>query len=809
MALRAWYKLNGNTRNYGVGDMDLTQATAPTWSAGILGAQALNEGSFSWTAAQAASVMNNTAFSYAAWIYVGTSDTRSMIFGNDSGRMFSMFQYPTKNDFHYSWTYTSGGGSNRVAGVITGALPTGAWTHVCAVYKTGSAKFYINGELRETVSVTMAHASYANATTVIHNNANHRLQDVRVYDHALSMKEVKELSQGLIAHYPMTGYGVDSLPNLFPFTNAYTKSSPYNHTSSAKDGCRQWGAQSLVTVTPGETYYLSLHCDGIPGSHTTGDVVTINFTVWFYLRIIGTTKSVGGYDSAICFSSSNMYLNDPEHQLYVWKWTAPSNAQDITFRTNSYSNGSTSVTLQFWDLKVEKGAYTPFVPGSGQPAYTALGLNSTKLVDVTGHGHDLTWSALPTVVSGSPRYMTASDFNAAAYASRSSFAISLSAFTVSFWFNPRTMANQHFIVGTFDSWTSNGIGIYRDKKDPTYFSIIIRSSTQSSYLSCGQTFTLNAWHHFALTWDNTNIKVYLDGTLNTTKSYSGGTCEQKNLYLGNSMFSGTPASETEECAMSDFRMYATALTADDITALYRAPVSFTNNGEVHSCGIHELPGTNPVSVGKSGVVKAAAVSEVYGRIGNEVRIEPDGSAWVRIVHHADPSSSNLFASSDSFGTWVYKDAKRWFHGKMCDYADRWEFMIIQKADASASTLKYRWVQTKNPNTAAWAEVAASTITKNTGSGYSDFSTGGLYKINRSTFYCANNGTQGNWWGAVGAWDIHQGGIPAWGSVIVKDGGFEDLYIRVDGGANWSYPDNDRVSIVKTDNSLTEYGIVEV
>ena len=32
-----------------------------------------------------------------------------------------------------------------------------------------------------------------------------------------------------------------------------------------------------------------------------------------------------------------LLVNDPDRQLYVWKWTAPSNAQDITLRTNSYS----------------------------------------------------------------------------------------------------------------------------------------------------------------------------------------------------------------------------------------------------------------------------------------------------------------------------------------------------------------------------------------------------------------------------------------------------------------------------------------
>ena len=771
--------------------MELTQVNSPTWSTGLLGAQALSCGGYKWTAAQAASVLNNSAFSYACWIYVGTSGTRSMIFGNDSGRMFSMFQYPTKNDFHYSWKYNDSG--SRFSGVITGALPTSKWTHVCAVYKSGTAKFYINGEQRATGSVTMTNSSYSNETNVIHNqtDGNHRLQDVRVYDHALSLKEVKELARGMVAHYPMDGLGCDAMPNLA--TGA-------------------WNTDQGVSL--GQYYSRMLTDSGFFGL-AAGDTYTFRIRITapadrgVYARVQFFTDD----SNRTSISGDAVPAGTTGYSIVKSTLTAAQRAysrMELCISNANASSATSSTTVQVGDLKLERGSNTTtWVPHSASSAYTALGLNSTRLADVTGHGYDLTWSsATPTVVSGSPRYMTANDFNAARYAFRTFFPVSFSAMTVSFWFKPRTMANQHFIMGTFDSWTNNGIGIYRDKAWPTYFSIILKSSTQSSFCTCGgQTFTLDNWHLFTLTWDNNNVKEYLDGQLKATTSYSGGLCECKNLYLGNSMYSGTPASETDEVAMSDFRLYATALTADDITELYKVPVSFTKNGEVHACCISENTGAANPEVKKDGVVEAVAFSELYGRYDNSVRIEPDGSAWMRMVHHADPTTY-LFSSSDSFATSVYKDARRWFHGKICDYTDRWEFMIVQKADSSASTLKYRWVQTKNPNTAAWAEVAASTITKNTGSGYSDFSTGGLYKINNSTFYCANDGTQGNWWGAVGAWGSHQGGIPAWGSVIVNDGGFEDLYIRLDGGATWSWPENDRVSIIKTDKSVTEYRIVE-
>ena len=791
MALRAWYKLNGDVKNSGIGSMELTQVNSPTWSTGLLGAQALSCGGYKWTAAQAASVLNNSAFSYACWIYVGTSDTRSMIFGNDSGRMFSMFQYPTKNDFHYSWKYDDSG--SIFSGVITGALPTGKWTHVCAVYKSGTARFYINGEQRATGSVAMTNSSYSNETNVIHNQAdgNHRLQDVRVYDHALSVKEVKELARGMVAHYPMDGLGCDAMPNLA--TGA-------------------WNTDQGVSL--GQYYSRMLTDSGFFGL-AAGDTYTFRIRITapadrgVYARIQFFTDD----SNRTSISGDAVPAGTTGYSIVKSTLTAAQRAysrMELCISNANSGSVTSSTTVQVGDLKLERGSSTTtWVPHSASSTYTALGLNSTRLVDVTGHGHDLTWSsATPTVVSGSPRYMTANDFNAARYAVRSSMPLSMAAFTIAFWFKPRTMANQHFILGSFDSWTANGVGIYRDKANPTWFNIMMRSSSQGSHCSFGgQQFTLDAWHFIVITWDSANAKVYLDGELKTTTAYAGGTCEFKNLYLGNSAYSGTPASETDECAMSDFRLYATALTADDITELYKAPVSFTKNGEVHACCISENTGAANPEVRKDGVVEAVAFSELYGRYDNSVRIEPDGSAWMRMVHHGEPGPDNLFASGDSFATSVYKDSKRWFHGKICDYTDRWEFMVVQKIDSSSAATKFRWVQTKNPNNAAYADVPASSITKFTTSGYTNFSYGGIYRMTSNTYYAGNNSSSGNWMGAFGSWATWSGGIPGW-TAAVQPTGYLDLYIRLDGGATWSWPANDRVSIIKTDKSVMEYGIVE-
>ena len=675
---------------------------------------------------------------------------------NNSNRKFTCGQYPTVNGFHVS----SWDGSSLISCCrIDDALPSYQWTHICYSYRKGSIKIYINGVLRATTSLTMANSSYAAETQVLWNYNGRRIQDVRIYDHALSAKEVKELSQGLIAHYPMGGVG-DTCPNIAT------------------------GSWSVMTARSMGQYYDRLVYDTGFFGLSAGDTYTYSVKLTAPEgRPLRTRLQFYNTDS----DRPNLYgtivpAGTTGYSVLTDTLTATQRAyarMELLIQ-NVDTSQSTSVTYYAGDLKLERGGVaTPWVPHSSSTAYTVLGLNSTKLADVTGHGHDLTWSTLPTVVSGSPRHMTASDFNAAAYASRSSCGVVVPAYTVAFWVRPIANTNQHFIYGGFDDWTHNGMGIYRNANTSKY-TVISTSSAESSYGYVYVTATLNTWNHIAITWTGTTLTAYLNGAVAETKTYgSSGTCTFPVIYLGNSMYSGTPASETEECAMSDFRMYATALTADQVKELYSAPVSIANNGTLVAGEFVES--ATAISVNKNGVLSASSFASIPAIFGKEIRIEPDGSAWLKIVHHAD-AGSYKFASSDPFATGVYTDSRRWFMGHVCSSVDKWELMVELRANSTVSTYKYRWVQQYDPNVATFANVAAANVTKYTTSqGYNTINSsyGGIYKKNSNTYYSANDGNSGDWWGAIGSWASVTGGIPAYNGVVVGDGGYEDLWLRVD------------------------------
>lgn len=187
------------------------------------------------------------------------------------------------------------------------------------------------------------------------------------------------------------------------------------------------------------------------------------------------------------------------------------------------------------------------------------------------------------------------------------------------------------------------------------------------------------------------------------------------------------------------------------------------------------------NLAKTGVLTSKTFSEVFSNpLDPNFYVEPDGSSWIRIVHHNNPASS-LFASTDNFSQYVYKDSNRWFYGTLCYLITNnvYEFMIKQAQTLGGTETKYRWIQTKNPYVAVFGDVDAADVTKITTSGYSDnASYGGIYKYNAHSFFVANNGNNGKWYGAFGSWTAWSGGIPGYAGVAITTG-YMDLYLRID------------------------------
>ena len=800
MPLRAWYPLNGNANNMGASNLTLTQTTAPTWTTGKTAAQSLNAGAYQWTAAQTATILNNNAFSYAAWIYVGDADTRSMIFGTDTTpRRFCLFQYPTKNDFHYSWYQTDSG--SVFSGIVTGALPTGKWTHVAAVYQKGHAWFYINGVLKASGTPSCSITSYSAVTNVIHNNSNHRLQDVRVYDHALSQKEVAELAKGMMIHYTLDNPYTTGVLNFYSGTQAHGGSPSYNTNwtvtkLSDEDGYNFSGSR---TGTGGNSWpnfgYASVSRSSFVAGRKYTWSAQIRCNVWssgtLTLRnSIGSNDYTNGgvdvcsptradgqwhqYTRTITITegmkigSTFYYLTDAAYNASTESSKAYMSPRVEFYCSNQ--NGSGTVYNMDFDIKEVQ-----LIESDSFPGWVDNTMASNTVRDNTGRGNDATCNGTITTAAGSPRNFRAYQFvsGSSLWPITDPIKSTTTEFTISVWFKTTSLSSDQCIwngrtnAGSAVAIFVSSKNLYVDDSNRTTISNVITAA--------------NTWYHIAVTWKSGGSKVtYLNGT--QISSVAVGTLNKSNTKasIGRSSNNDSLASSNYFSGqMSDFRIYATALTADQVKELYSAPISVANTGACLSGQFTE--GASGIAFAKTGVVSGTAVSELPGKYDAKVLIEPDGSCWARIGHHADPTTYK-FASSDPFDTGVWKDDRRFLDPSFCDNVDKWEFIAKQKTGASAAVQTFRWVQAKNPNTAVYADVTAANVTKYTSSqGYDNLgsSYGGIYKFNSNTYYVMNNGSNGNWFGAIGCWTSWSSGIPGINGVAVADGGFLDLYIRID------------------------------
>jgi hypothetical protein len=113
--------------------------------------------------------------------------------GTNNNRKFSLYQYPTGQDLHWSWMNDEA--STFCTGTLTGVLTKNKWIHVCITYEKPNLKIYINGvEKHSQNNVYSASSTFEYETELLASANNRNLNDFRLYDHCLSPREVKLLA---------------------------------------------------------------------------------------------------------------------------------------------------------------------------------------------------------------------------------------------------------------------------------------------------------------------------------------------------------------------------------------------------------------------------------------------------------------------------------------------------------------------------------------------------------------------------------------------------------------------------------------
>lgn len=483
-------------------------------------------------------------------------------------------------------------------------LTLGEWYHLCFTVTPTEIKTYQNGDCIKTATIDSNFPSVSNYILSLGKNPLFRgldcsINDFRIYDEALSPMQIKLISQGLVAHYLLNNNGSGN-NNLIPNQGEYTVNNPFVWSSNKADGAK-WVPNSAFEIKSSTTYTLSLCCDG---NLQTKHIATRKpspeekaFTVWLYLSNDGTTKSwqTGQYDIPINLNSSNFSYKQIG-QKHIWTFTTSSTQRYISIRVNNYSNDIDTLTLNYWNFKVEEGdKSTSWCPNSTDSIYTQLGYDNNIEYDVSGYCNNGTKYNITDYTSDTPRYSVATKFNGTnSYINVGRGGMVRDEITVNIWgymddwtkyngrlisctegggwnFEPASGGKIHFSLGTGN--TSNTY------KNPTGYTL--------SELSSG-------WHMFTGTYDGFTVKQYVDGVLNTSvNAYTTKTMAFYNA--NNSIIIGAEASGGAggiagsyfNGLISDFRIYATTLSQQDIKRLYLVRASIDRNANFYVGEIQE------------------------------------------------------------------------------------------------------------------------------------------------------------------------------------------------------------------------------
>lgn len=589
---------DGVIKNQGLINDEFITSIDPTFSNdGKLG-KCLEQGQFDMSATMTSKILNNQALTICFWIYINAEEGSKggTIFGNINtnvefnNRKFSIFQYPTCNDLHLSWM-NDAANAFMMTPIYKGVLPSYQWTHVTVTYHNPTMTVYINGIKKYTYSGVSNSSSFEYQTRVVWQNAYRKLNDFRIYNECLSPRQVKEISKGLVCHYPL----------------------------GEIDG-KIGGRNLLVKTNQGKTKWTNAHADGSYSCESVNwngiNVVKMSCatptTSWKMFTFNGLLENFDKLEPSAIYTLSydvignikvgfsNLWDSDATHSIvalaqetvikktygshYIVNITlkdALNKSKQLVYFRNDLKAGESVIIA---NLKLEKGnkatAYTP-CPTDDPVMYDNVIYDTSGYCNNGNVSGDILWDI------NTPRYKGAYDFNGTGYIYNDNLNLTTTAFTISFWIKiPSAITHQHFDFATFNSWTSEGVGIYWDTsgqksssggifgKDSNGDKIHVRVQCRGK---------LNEWTHFAITWDGTNVYRYSNGIKFSESDFNAVSVYHPRLWLGNSTFGDRTLENSESC-MSDFRFYVTALSDSDILELYQSSASVDNNGNLMLAG---------------------------------------------------------------------------------------------------------------------------------------------------------------------------------------------------------------------------------
>ena len=575
MALQVWLPLTKDLRNQGLSDVTVTNNGATFNSAGKLG------GSYDLTSGSItlSNLPNPSEISIAFW-FKRTANTGTRQF------MFTAWTGVTC-ELTTDGKPTFAVNKNNYPTITGNAITTSTgWIHYCGTFSTTQGmKLYINGSLVASNSNTAAivwgttsgqigkYGGYASMSA--------QMNDFRIYDHCLSPMEVKELSKGLILHYPLNDNSIQQMNNCYVY--------PRFETSSSSGGWSHWGRSGASGSNGQTTDSNYIFRSGQTYSHWVANAASATGEYLLYQSpaFEGGSRSL----QCICKETNGKIIDE---SIVFPNWNARSGGAVLNKWTSITSLGNGFYLCKCEDIQQDgSNDLVGFYVRPGYKVYFSeaylendreccsdIFYPTNIIYDTSGFCNNGTAVGTFTISSDTPKYSVSQVFasgNNYIDCGASRDVLPTDGLTVSLWINYSTWGNPISCTegGGWNFENSSGIQF------PVYVAgvgyKVAKSGIATSTLQ-------NGWHMLTGTFDKTNVKIYIDGVLKATTATDS---TNEIGYAANHCYVGAEAAGSTSITsaalvgkLSDVRIYATALSASDVKSLYQNCATIDPDGTI-------------------------------------------------------------------------------------------------------------------------------------------------------------------------------------------------------------------------------------
>lgn len=634
MSLQVWLPLNNTLDNQGLNSVRF-KGTDVSYTPGKIGYCA--SGTISGTPT---TLTSDRGFSYSLWQNISEGDSYSIkIPINNTGKTtdvlsFTKIDYTSQSTPHYAIKLYCNDNKPQMLWIRDTRYPSGIWQlekwhHFVVKVDNGNSgikvSIYVDGTLNAVYNDKNYNFTLRPGEIKITGTA--KVNDFRLYDHPLSIKEIEELSKGLILHYPLRDSSLQHTTNylLYPTPGSAAKAewdaslhlnainvagfnSGYNRgvTEPTVGYHAHWniieGVPTMVFPNLNSQFGHKGRWMGINSHSTVNLAQTIGQGNKYTISFEAKSDT---YNQVLQFglyyrkngATSNAF-HDGQHQerlttnwkKYSYTWTL-SQIPDVSNIGSVYMYGhygNIEGTAYVRNLQLEIGDHaTDYVVGSRI---------ASQVYDCSGNGYhgNIVGSISMIPDSGRNDYSMYTTDGRDNYIQSQDMLFPTDEITMNCWIKGSIAgySNYHiplsFKSANYEFSLEGATGKFRAGYNV--------SGTRQVLTTSGITID-GKWHMITSTFDGEIIRRYVDGveyaSTAAAGTLSGGT---GRLLIGN--YNGTTYGN-KELYTSDVRIYATALTADQIKELYSIGATIDKGGNVFGYDFIES-GEN--SVLKEGIV---------------------------------------------------------------------------------------------------------------------------------------------------------------------------------------------------------------